>query len=163
MEDTCFFLSTCSLLNLCPYNSSTHLVTKILSGLLLSVTLSLFTLTELSYFLSPRQVTVHVRCLWHILSSQEQWLSSRGIKVEHRECYNSGYSVAVAHYIQSLLQTSVARVRVFKMCCTVICLYWQEVDVSDHTFLKPTKCTSYLLYNTIFYSKISPTFYLLKF
>lgn len=69
-EDKCFFLSTNRLLNPCLHNSSTCPVTKILSGLLLSVTLSLFTLTQLSYFLSPGQVIVHVHCLWH--TRQEQ-------------------------------------------------------------------------------------------
>ena len=140
-QDKCF-LCTCRLLNPCLHSSSTCLVTKILSGLLLSVTLSLFTLIQLSYFLSPGQVIVHVHCLWHTPNwRQEQCgclsvcLSSCRIKVEHRECQNSGCrptrALAVAHHVQSLFRTSVARVRVLKMCCILTCLYWQENGVCD--------------------------------
>jgi hypothetical protein len=82
-EDKCFFLSTCRLLNPCLYNWSTCLVTEILSGLLLSVTLSLFTLTQLSYFLSPGQVIVHVHCLWHTPNSRQEQCCCRaaGLKL----------------------------------------------------------------------------------
>lgn len=59
------------------------LVTKILSGLLLSVTLSLFTLTQLSYFLSPGQVIVHVHCLWRTPNSRQELCGCRagGLKL----------------------------------------------------------------------------------
>lgn len=136
-EDKCFFLSTCRLLNPCLHNSSTCLVTKILSGLLLSVTLSLFTLTQLSYFLSPGQVIVHVHCLWHIPNSRQEQCGCRagGLKLNAENVRIRGVGLlvllAVPHDVQSLLRTSVARARVFKMCCIVMRLYWQENCVSD--------------------------------
>lgn len=93
-EDKCFFLSTYRLLNPCLHNSSTCLVTKILSGLLLSVTLSLFTLTQLSYFLSPGQVIVHVHCLWHTPNSRQEQRGCRaeGLKMNAENVGMSAYS-----------------------------------------------------------------------
>lgn len=96
-EDKCIFLSTCRLLNACLHNSSTCLVTKILSGLLLSVTLSLFTLTQLSYFLSPGQVIVHVHCLWHTPNSRQEQCGCRagGLKLNTENVRTPGVGLLV--------------------------------------------------------------------
>ena len=110
-ENKCFFLSTCRLLNPCLHNSSTCLVTKILSGLLLSVTLSLFTLTQLSYFLSPGQVIVHVHCLWHTSNSRQEQCGCRagGLKLNTENVRTGGVNLLVLFARHSVIVTDICR------------------------------------------------------
>jgi len=58
------------------------------------------------------------------------WLAvcrAAGLKLNTENVRTRGVGLLV----QLLLRTSVARVRVLKMCCTLMCLYWQENGVSD--------------------------------
>jgi len=74
-QDKCFFLWTCRLLNPCLHSSSTCLVTKILSGLLLSVTLSLFTLTVLLLVARTSHCSCPLFVAYTRLTTRTVWLA----------------------------------------------------------------------------------------